>query len=486
MIRFAAYAPDQPDYFSAGAPTITNVIPTVAGYKPFPSLAVISAALAAEPKGFFFNIEDDGTVTIFAATATKLYKLNTSDYSWDDVSRVSSAYTGNSTDGWTFARFGDRVIATNGADEVQTYTVGTSTNFDDLAGSPPVAKRVAVVGDYVVLYGLPNNPTRVQWSGTNNSEQWTPNKGNSDYQDFPGGGEVIFVAPVDQNAMILQRFKRRIMIYAPDSPALFQFREVEDRGAESYNSCTTNGTEVYFRSQDGFFKATPNSPAIPIGAERVDVKFQDDTSSLTNYALVKAANDPINKLIVWAYSSNGTTLDKALGYAWQQDKWVNLSMDPITDIGQGAALGFTLEQIGALYATLEDVPGSFDSPRWLGGRPLFAAFDENYKLGFFDGANLEATLDTADLSFKEGRRAKVRAFRPLTDAANAVGRVGVKRNWNDSITWSSEASMSSSSGRCSIVKSGFLHRFRLRVPAGETWTNVTGIDAIESSLLGTR
>jgi hypothetical protein len=333
---------------------------------------------------------------------------------------------------------------------------------------------------------MPNNPTRVQWSGTNNAEQWVPNEGNSDYQDFPDGGEVMFVAPIASNATILQRFKRRIMVYAPESSVLWQFAEIENRGAESYGSCTTNGREVYFLSQSGFFRATPDGPSEPIGAERIDKTFQEAVSSLSNYEQVKAANNPVTKMIVWAYSTSGVNLDSAIGYAWQQDKWVNISQDALTEIGQGATAGYSIEQIGALYATLEDVPGSLDDPRWLGGRPIFAGFDSSYRLGFFDGVNLEATLETADLSFTEGMLAKVRAFRIVTDALNALGRVGVKRKWADSLSWSDERSMSSRTGRCTIIKKGLTHRFRVRVAAGESWTNVAGIDSLEVARAGKR
>ena len=106
MIPFAEYAPDQPAYFSGGSPVIRNVIPTVSGYRPFPALTTLTSALATEPKGVYFNIENDGTVTIFAGTTAKLYKLNLADYTWTDVTNTGGDYTGNSADGWVFTQFG--------------------------------------------------------------------------------------------------------------------------------------------------------------------------------------------------------------------------------------------------------------------------------------------------------------------------------------------------------------------------------------------
>ena len=227
-----------------------------------------------------------------------------------------------------------------------------------------------------------------------------------------------------------------------------------------------------FWREDGFFRLSPGSQSAPIGAERVDKTFRGETSGLSNLELVHAANDPVNKLIIWAYSTIGTNLDAALGYSWEQNKWVDLDVGSLTGISQGATTNWTLEQIGAEYATLEDIPVSLDSPRWQGGKPVLAAFNSSYELGFFDGANLEATMQTADRSFAEGKRARVRAFRPITDGSTVYGRVGVKETWQGAIAYSSEATASTRTGRVVVNKTGYTHRFEVRRAAGEVWTGV--------------
>lgn len=487
MIRFADYAPDQPDFAFNAAPVIKNVIPSASGHRPFPAWSELTAALSAEPKGSYFNIENDGTVTIFAGTVTKLYKLDTSDNTWEDVTNTGGDYTGNAADGWVFTQFGSKVIATNGVDNAQVFDVGTDTDFSDLGGTPPLAKRCTTVGDYVVLYGLIDNPERVHWSGTNNATQWTIGERNSGYQDFPNGGEVQFVAPIERNAIILQKTKSRAMIYEPANyPFLWSFREIDDRGAVSHRACTTNGSSVFFLAEDGFFTMSPGGGSAPIGAERVDLTFRDETSSMTNFELVHAANDPVNKLIVWAYSTTGVNLDAALAYSWEQNKWVDVDTVAFTFIIQGAAAGVTLEQLANDYSSIEDVPVSLDSGRWVGGKPLFAAFDSSFKLGFFDGSNLEATVETSDIPMAEGRRTRVRAFRPVTDASSVMGRVGTKETYQGAITWSSEVGVSTRTGRAVVNKTGFTHRYRCRVPAGETWDGIMGIESVESTQLGSR
>jgi hypothetical protein len=66
------------------------VLPRKDGYGPIPSPSVYSAALPAANRGFFRARNSDGSVTIFAATSTRLWKLNNTDFTWMPVSKASA------------------------------------------------------------------------------------------------------------------------------------------------------------------------------------------------------------------------------------------------------------------------------------------------------------------------------------------------------------------------------------------------------------
>jgi hypothetical protein len=66
-----------------------------------------------------------------------------------------------------------------------------------------------------------------------------------------------------------------------------------------------------------------------------------------------------------------------------------------------------------------------------------SAVNASHKLGFFAGANLEATLDTAEQAL-DGRRARVKGFRPITDAASCYGSVGARENVQSAVGYSAE------------------------------------------------
>jgi hypothetical protein len=196
-LPFSEYRPDVSDFNSSYTQTVLNVLPRGDGYGPMKDFSAYSAALPAACRGGFVALKTDGSVAIFGATSTKLYLLNNTTLVWADVSQGSGSYSAvASTEQWQIRQFGNFVIAVQANVAPQVYDLTSSTNFADLAGSPPQARYIDIVGRFVVLSGLLSNPYRVQWSGLNATTTWTSGVNSSDYQDLPDGGlsEVLLVA----------------------------------------------------------------------------------------------------------------------------------------------------------------------------------------------------------------------------------------------------------------------------------------------------
>ena len=146
MIPFGEWLPDQAPLNSSGATVATNVIAAARGYRPFLGLANLSQAADAYLRGFFATIDSGGTVHLFAGNATKLFKFNAATAALDDVK--SGAYTLASDDQWQFVQFGNSVYAASGLSNLlQKYTLGSSSTFADVSGSPK-AKFLAVIRDF--------------------------------------------------------------------------------------------------------------------------------------------------------------------------------------------------------------------------------------------------------------------------------------------------------------------------------------------------
>jgi hypothetical protein len=69
------------------------VLPRDDGYGLFPSLTALPFSLGAQCRAAFVATKADGSVTIFAATATDLYIMNNSTFAWTKVSKGGGPYS---------------------------------------------------------------------------------------------------------------------------------------------------------------------------------------------------------------------------------------------------------------------------------------------------------------------------------------------------------------------------------------------------------
>jgi hypothetical protein len=422
-------------------------------------------------RGFFYARKSDGTVQIFAGTSTRLYTMSNTDFSWSDVSKNGAAYTAlSSSSQWQFAQFGSYVFAVHAGVAPQVYTLASSTAFSDLGGSPPQASYIAVVGRFLVLSGLNSTPYRIQWSGLNATTTWTAGTNSSDVQDLPDGGVVRGVAG-GEYGLIMQDAAVRRMIFVGGS-LVFQIERIsEEKGIYAPLSIIRAGERVFWCGSDGFKMYSPGSQPVAIGKERVDRTFFADVDS-SNLQLCIGASDPKTSRVYWAYKSrSGATglFDKILAYDWVLDKW-----SPITVSGEYisslARPGITLDALDAIYSSIDDMDVSFDDFSTVAFAEL-AAFNSDHKIGFFTGANLEATLVTAEKG-GDGRRLRVRGFRPVTDAATVYGSLSARETASATASDSDEVLVNSSGNIPANVSTRYA-RMNMRIPA-QTWTYVTG------------
>jgi len=293
ILPFADWKPDLAPYKAASSQLIENVFPRADGYGPVASVSPYSQALPAPCRGYFYARNADQSVTVFAATASKLYKLNNTDFSWSDVSKGGGSYTGvGNGEQWQFAQFNNFVIAVQINTVPQVFDLTSSSAFADLGGSPPPARYVAVVNRFVVLSGLGTaTPYRIQWSGLNAVTTWTSGVNSSDFQDLPDGGVVRAIGG-GETGLITQDGSLRRMIFAPGAPYVFQIERVaQDKGIFAPLSLVRAGDRLFFCGNDGFYMILPGGYPVPIGKERFDRTFFGDVDA-GQLHLVIGASDP--------------------------------------------------------------------------------------------------------------------------------------------------------------------------------------------------
>lgn len=474
-IRFANWQPDLQGLTNPGQADTKNVIPTGGGgYSPvFDLNAVSTTGLDSQALGAFSGQDDTDTTVSFAGDAAKLYLLSGGTYG--DVSK-SGGYSATASERWEFAQFGQRIIATEISDPVQYYDLGSSTTFDDLAGSPPQARHIAIVRDFVVLGNTTTSPNQIAWSGFNNSGQWTPGTNQCDTQTLQDYGAIQKIVGGEIGLIFQSRAITRMIYVGP--PLIFQFDTIEiDRGLVSPGALCTVGYSSFYKALDGFYSFDPVNGSQPIGNAKWDNWFADNIEPGTEH-LITSAIDPKNKIAVFSFVStdatDATRPDTLLYYNWATKEGTYAKL-PHEMIYRALSEGVTLEQLSAIYSNIETVPDSFDSSQWTGGSSYLAAFTTGHQLSGFSGATLAATMETSDQEPTPGKRSIVTNIRPLCDTSSAMAVVKSRERFADTMASTNISSMQSN-GDIPLMASGRFHRASLSIPAGTSWTYATGLD----------
>lgn len=457
-IQFGEWLPDQPG-LSGALQAAYNVYPQQVGYGPIPSLADYSNS-ASENLTRVYSGKIASSSTMFAGGATKLFKFNSTNRNLDDVSKVGGYTSGN----WSFSQFGDVILAANGAEKIQAWTLGTSTAFADVAAAAPVAKYVTVVRDFVVGANITSYPNRVQWSDINNETNWTSGAtSQSDYQDIPDGGDIQGITGGEFGLVLLEKAIARMSYIG--SPLFFQFDTISrEIGCYEPGSICQYGNITFFLSDDGFYMCD-GQRVTPIGAEKIDRWFWDDLSPA--YTKFSAAVDPVKKVVIWCYQNINAGYS-LLVYNWQLNRW-SYGATAASYISSAATAAVTLEGLDLYSASIDALTVSLDARQWLGGKLVFAGV-RDAKVVTFEGQPMSAFIETGDLT---SSASLITLARPQVDNGSATVAVASREMLDDTITYST-AVAASDENRVSLRSSGKYHRIKL-VPTGN-WTAAAAID----------
>jgi hypothetical protein len=471
-INFTEWLPDQPGV--AGVMTeAKNVYPVANGYSALPLEANLSNA-ASENLNNIFAAKKNSLSFLFASGATKLFKFNPADNDLDDVSKVGG-YSTASGERFYFTQFGNVVIAANGANKLQGWTLGTSTAFADLAAAAPTARYATVVRDFVVAANESSNPNRVYWSDINDETDWTSGTGSqSDTQDIADGGDVMGITGGEFGLILMERSIVRMSYIG--SPFFFQFDSIaRGLGCITPNSVGQYASVTYFLSDDGFYSCDGQAVK-PIGSEKVDKFFFNDVN-LNKLSEMSVAVDPLKKLVIWNYTDNFATKKQLIfnitlgrwSYAETTANFINNVYTPST----------SLEALD-LFGTMDSLGISLDSRQWAGGALLLAGVTTNKAISF-TGSRKTASLITGDFAVTNAQ-SLVTLAKPIIDGGSGTVAIASRLNLDDSLTFST-AVAADAENRVGLRSSGRYHRIKT-VPTG-TWNFALAVD-VDIAQQGTR
>lgn len=438
--------------------------------------------MTARCRGVFPIRDIDNAAHMFAGDATKLYKLIAGV--WTDYSEVGGYTTATTTTRWRGVTFGDRLIVTNGLDAPQYIDASSAaTAFANLPGSPGTARFVATYSGFVFLGALGSSGMAIKWSGLEDSENWTAGTGLSDEQEFADGGNITGFAATKAALYVFHEKCIRRVLFTGGAAIMQIDKLIENIGCIEPNSLIQYGQRCFFLSEDGWYMWDFESQPVPIGLERFDRWFLDDSNRAYWYAM-SVAVDPKNRVFAAGYSSGGgDTPDSILFFNYELGKATYARVDHEILV-PALSIGVSLDDLTGNLDT--DYSISFDDPYYQGGAFYFGAINTAHKLASFAGANLEATLQTSASAVYDGRRASPRWIKPVADTTAATAAAGSKVRPGDAITYQSAVSQQAS-GRCpQRGANGFYHGVRVVIPAGETWTWARGVEFDPGAAMGVR
>jgi hypothetical protein len=196
MVPLGEYLPDQPAFQNPGSGNMLNVVPKTKGsYGPAPAMSPVTGALDARCQGASYTRDAAANVWGFAGDAEKLYKNVAGSTDWVDISK-GGGYTTPNDGGWALTQFGERVIATNYNDAIQSYEMGVDAAFDDLSVDAPKARHIARVRDFVMVANTVDGidgavPQRVWWPAIGNPTSW-PTPGSDTAAQVQSGFVDLF------------------------------------------------------------------------------------------------------------------------------------------------------------------------------------------------------------------------------------------------------------------------------------------------------
>lgn len=484
FLPFAEWLPDIPPLENPGALVATNVIPGPNNYLPFPSPVVFSTSLGGVCKGGIVARDAANNVYNYAGDASALYQLVGT--SWTNVARLSGgAYATPTDDFWEFIQWGQTVIGVNGAnaDVPQAISLGAA-NFTALSGSPPRARHIAVVRDFVVLGNISATaalPQTVQWCAINNANSWTADAATlADRQDLPGdGGWVQKIIGGEYGVILQERAIFRMTFIG--SPLIFQFDQIHNNiGAYAPQSVVAYQNKVFFLAEDGFYYFDGQN-VNPIGRGKVDSTFFADLDT-TYYYRIQGAIDPINKLTLWAYPAAGNTggnPNKILVYSWAFNRWSLIEGIDVEYIMRTLTGTYTLESLDNISGSIDALTDSLDSRVWNIGQLILSGFNSSHRLTKFVGSAMAATIDTGELCLNKAQQGRscITEIRPNVEGYSASAQIAIiSRNVLTQSASVGAASSPNGTGFVTARNSARYHRIRLTTTSATDFDHLQGVE----------
>jgi hypothetical protein len=493
-IMLGEWLPDQPELDNPGLIEARNCLPVAGYYTDFASVNTSGDALTDPPMGAYATIDDDGDPEIYAGTEDALYERTGT--TWTDRTPMGG-YATAAGDYWRFTQFNNYVIATNYADVPQRKEISDAADFEDLAstGAAPKARQIGVINNFVFLGdiddGVDEIPYASQWCAIGDATNWpTPNTSTAravqsgrQAHNSVHGAVTAYASGQFWGLIFQKRSITRATYIGGDK--VFQFETFEqNRGCWAPQSMVQVGGLCYFLAHDGWF-VTNGQTCEPVGDGKVDRWFYGRVDQ-GRLAEITSGIDWTNKCVLWNFPDAGalageTNFILAMNFFTRRFAYAEVS---VQNLLQSFSEAMTLEGLDALYASIDDISITLDSPIWAGGAPGLMCFDDD-ELGTLSGDSLDALFETGESAPNPFGYTFIRGLRPLvTGQPTAITvQIGSRDDQDDSRAYTVETERTARTGVCDFRENGKFLTARLNVRGGFDKAMGLGVDSEMSDLV---
>ena len=373
-------------------------------------------------------------------------------------------------------------ILVNGKDAMQEWELGVDSAFSDAAGIPSslTGRYICVLRDFLVLAftteGATVRPAQIRWSALGDTADWTSDPTTmAGAQTIPDLGECRGITGGDYMTVLMEHGIVRCDFVGP--PPIMQFDQIDGAvGCKEPASVIRVRAQVFYLADEGWHMFD-GQQTHEIGAEKIDRWFFEN-AQLDRLSTMSAISFPDLSAVGWMFTSEGSVdekHDKILLFNYTIKRWGLGDVQGQDCLGTSATVGLTLEDLDALYATLEDVPASLDSPLWKGSNFGRVSGIKGGEMNYFTGPTQDASLTTLEGAPEPHGRTLIKELVPLIDGDCTVTcDIGTRDALNGSVDWIAGNPFDTVVGYIPMRNEAKFFRFRLNLSG--SWKHAVGVD----------
>jgi len=320
-------APDTPGILADS----NQIYPTLAGYRPFPALALESSGGPLPDGGCygacFEQDASDAGRALFMATAHRLYSFQPgggfSDVSGGQNFTGPAAMAGYRSPRWRWTMYGGDLIVLNPADAPQKLGFPYRAAAP-LGGNPPHGALAATVGDFLFIFDSAGNDWNC--SAIGNDASWSPDIGtqaaNGVLGDTPG--PIVGAHALGSNQLLVYKQRAVYLGSYVGPPVIWSFdRLAADAGAVCQEAVVNHGGVQVFMGLENFYTCDGTAPRVL--PNPVQEWFFGQSLDFAHAVNVWGLWDRGRNLVIWFYPSLAAnppgSLDRYLCWHPPTNRW---------------------------------------------------------------------------------------------------------------------------------------------------------------------